>query len=471
MLGVPKRGEKLYEEFTSRFEKDNNNKLRFWDPIKKQDWHDFSTSNLKTKVKNKNGKVVEVAVQRDVLGLLLAKSQEFDAAIHMEKALKFPLSPVPLALAHADGERRKTNKSSLYDHALASSQSNVVSSSECGKKAYVLDLAAQLRCMVKVPDTFEKLAMKIWDDIPRDYGTIYIGCDTYRDVSIKAPERKLRGESQKLLLRSDQIRTPPDFQQFLCNGDNKERLFELIEGTWIRRKEIMEDREVYFARGEICTRITNEGADDVFSLQTNHEEADTKIAYLTQHALDNIEELDHVCVRSSSGDIDITIILVGVFGNCATKIFIDNGTGKNRKNIRIDCSKLTNKQLAALVAFHAMSGNDFVSSFMRKSKKTWNIVLKDEELIDFFCQLGVGDLTEEMHEKAEMFVCRIYGHKKIKKVNELRSVMFWAKLRKNGKVLRPFVVATLLIIAKETFIPRPLCGEDLEASCPATATN
>ena len=33
-----------------------------------------------------------------------------------------------------------------------------------------------------------------------------------------------------------------------------------------------------------------------------------------------------------------------------------------------------------------------------------------------------------------MFVCKMYGQKKIKKVNELRSTMFWAKLRKNGKV-------------------------------------
>ena len=66
----------------------------------------------------------------------------------------------------------------------------------------------------------------------------------------------------------------------------------------------------------------------------------------------------------------------------------------------------------ALVAFHAISGNDYVSSFIRKSKKVWSIVVKDDELIDFFCELGVGDLTEEMHEKAEMFVCRMYGHKK-----------------------------------------------------------
>ena len=164
----------------------------------------------------------------------------------------------------------------------------------------------------------------------------YIGCDNYRHVSIKAPERKLRGEAQKLLLRSAQIRTPADFQKFLCNGDNKERLFELREETWIKRKEILEDRVVYFARGETCQRITGDGVEEVASLRTNHEEADTKVAYLTQHALDNIEEVNHVCIRSSSGDIDITIILVGEFGKSENEIIIDNGTGKHRKTIRVD---------------------------------------------------------------------------------------------------------------------------------------
>ena len=435
LLGVVKRGTELYREFTSRFDSNNENKLTFWDPIKKQEWHDFSASNKKTKVKNKNGKVVEVAVQRDILGFLLAKSQQLNAPIDMEKALRFPLSPVPLALAHADGERRKTNKSALFDHALSSSQPKV-SMAGSGKKAYVLDLVAQLRSMTKLPDTFEELAIKIYSDIPTDYKTIYIACDTYRDISIKAHERKGRGESQKLLIRSDQVRTPADFQLFLCNGDNKERLFELIEETWIRKKEMLERRVIYFARGEVCQKITCDYVREVRTMKTNHEEADTKIAYLTQHALDNIEDLSHVCIRSTSGDIDITVIMVGAFGenSSTTQIFIDNGTGKNRKNIRIDSSELSDRERNALVAFHAMSGNDYVSSFMRKSKKVWRIVVDDEELLDFFCDLGVEELTEEMYVKAEVFVCRMYGHRRIKKVDELRAVMFWAKLRKSGKV-------------------------------------
>jgi hypothetical protein len=90
-----------------------------------------------------NGKVVEVAVQRDILGFLLAKSQELKAHIDLNEALKFPLSPIPLAIAHADGERRKTNKSALYDHALSSSQSSESPRNVDGSKAYVLDLGTR----------------------------------------------------------------------------------------------------------------------------------------------------------------------------------------------------------------------------------------------------------------------------------------------------------------------------------------
>ena len=345
--------------------------------------------------------------------------------------MKFPLSPIPLAIAHADGERRKTNKSSLYDHALSSSQS-----SECphvdGSKAYVLDLAAQLRSIIKVPDTFEALAMQLLNGIPNAYKKNYIACDTYRDLSIKFPERKLRGASQKLLLRSAKVRIPPDFKKILCNGDNKERLFQLIEDTWIKNKEMISDRFVYFARGDLCMAITSEGAEEIPQLKTNHEEADTKIAYLVDHAITN--GASEVCIRSTSGDIDIPVILVGAFGLNTEYIFVDNGTGKNRKRVRIDSSTLSLKQQKALVGFHAFTGNDYVSSFMRKSKRVWKTVEKDNTMLDFLGQLGEGQLTDETHKEAKKFVCTMYGDKRVQNVNELRGKLFWSRLRKNGKV-------------------------------------
>ena len=96
-------------------------------------------------------------------------------------------------------------------------------------RVYILDLAAYIRSMVKIPNTSKDLALQILRDIPRKYSIIYIACDTYGDRSIKNSERGLRGNSDKFVIRSGDVRVPSDFNKFLRNGDNKERMFQLIE--------------------------------------------------------------------------------------------------------------------------------------------------------------------------------------------------------------------------------------------------
>ena len=112
LLGLGQRGTILYAEFNSRLEKDPACKEDFWAPLTQQVWKNFSTNNKKVKVKGSTGKTMEMKVQRDVLGFLV------------DEALKYPLSPVPLAIAHADGEKRKTDKSDLYKHAVNPSVSS-----------------------------------------------------------------------------------------------------------------------------------------------------------------------------------------------------------------------------------------------------------------------------------------------------------------------------------------------------------
>ena len=97
-LGIIDRGKLLYEEFNSRITKGKFCEKNYWDPIKMQVWKDFSFTNKTSQV----------------LGFLLTKSQELKSPIDIDEALKYPLSPVPLAIAHADGEIRKTNI--RYDH-------------------------------------------------------------------------------------------------------------------------------------------------------------------------------------------------------------------------------------------------------------------------------------------------------------------------------------------------------------------
>ena len=84
---------------------------------------DFSANDKRSKIKGANGKTVEVAFQRNILGFLLAKSQELKSPIDIEEALRYPLSPIPLSIAHGDGQKRKTNKSALLNCAIEPSVS------------------------------------------------------------------------------------------------------------------------------------------------------------------------------------------------------------------------------------------------------------------------------------------------------------------------------------------------------------
>ena len=86
-----------------------------------------------------------------------------------------------------------------------------------------------------------------------------------------------------------------------------------------------------------CVKITRVGATRLDSLETDYEEADTKISYLIKNAIDSYTDLKGVIIRSSSGDIDTPVILLRSFGFHSTiNITLDNGTGKQRKNICID---------------------------------------------------------------------------------------------------------------------------------------
>ena len=171
-----------------------------------------------------------------------------------------------------------------------------------------------------------ELAIKVFADIPQLCKLIYFACDTYKDASIKGTERENRGCSDKLLIRSSKMKIPKDFQMFLNNGKNKERLFELFEETYIQWKEELHDRQIYFARDNLCKVITATSVESLYFM--NHEEADTKRISLVRHASENTDHDDaRFLVRSCSGDIAIPVIMLA--SSLEGDIVIDNGRSSN----------------------------------------------------------------------------------------------------------------------------------------------
>ena len=106
---------------------------------------------------------------------------------------------------------------------------------QCG---YVIDMIAQVRvCLVSVPETFEQLAMKILQLLPKRYPRFDIVADTYRETSIKSAERRKRGNSSKVLIGSIKSNVPRDINKFMLNYENKTSLIKLIFQFIIDQKQ------------------------------------------------------------------------------------------------------------------------------------------------------------------------------------------------------------------------------------------
>ena len=118
-------------------------------------------------------------------------------------------------------------------------------------------------------------------------------------------------------------------------------------------------------------------------------------------------------VRSPSGDIDIlTLFIAHDFRD--TKVFIDNGTGKNRKIIEVTSSQLSAEEKKALTGVHAFSGNDYVSSFFRKGKSAfWKLTSIKHEFLQLFGKLGLEfRVNQQLFDGLEKFMCFLYGFPK-----------------------------------------------------------
>ena len=458
LLSVERGAQEMFKEFGKRLKENSGQDLMLFDPIKRAPWQGFNNAKKTAKVRAK-GKTRDVSVQRDILGLLMAKASKENAAIDIDKALSYSLAPVPLSLATSDGLRRITKKSKLFDAAISSTifEDESIENPTC----HILDLIATIRCVVKVPDTFRALAEKLFQELPRNCKIVYVACDTYAAWSIKSAERKLRGQGEEFVIRNPDIRIPPDFKQFLSNGNNKERLFELIEDVWKDKTENLENRVVYFARKSTCMKISAQGIEDVPELYTNHEEADTKISYLAHHALENNNGRVTTCiVRSPSGDIDIPVILLAS-QSPNLKIYIDNGIGKQRKMLDLSSCELSSHQKEALLGMHAFTGNDYVSCFFRKGKKAcWKLLKESQEFLATFSQLGVDNrINEDLVASLEKFVCRLYGEKRLTCINSTRKKIFWRNFSRDERItdlslLPPCKSSLLLHISRANYVAR-----------------
>ena len=354
IIGVKMRGEDLYGTFVDKRIKSSKQKIH--DPRKREKIQLFKNTGKTVVVKSENKKLV-FEVNRNILGKLLAFSTKTGRQIDFERALTYPLSPIPLSLANPDGSCRTTAKSRFVEIILSYCNTSTDPKDVCIPKeeisAYLVDLMALIRTLPGLFDTYRDLSSSLFTMLPAGYDQIDIVSDTYRERSLKDPERVKRGTASKVMIQSSHSKIPRNFSEFLKNGENKTRLIEIVKDELVAKKttvlQELKCRRINFSMDGICYGITKDSVEVIDELSSNQEEADTKLLLHAKHAKET-DQNRSVLVRSPSGDVDINVLFTSMFKEDNTDICIDYGSGKFRKILQLNSIDMSDEHKSALAS-------------------------------------------------------------------------------------------------------------------------
>ncbi|KAK3698426.1 hypothetical protein QZH41_001193 [Actinostola sp. cb2023] len=411
--------EKGNEQMSAFIEKRlDSNDVNFWDPI----------SNLKIKTFDTVSKRIQIDL-KEVLG--------------------YELSSIPYALAHPDGSLRKTNKSALA--AIMETNINVcpVLPISTRDTIHLMDAMALVQAVKSGgSNTFGALVQKYYSIIvaPLQVAScneVHLVFDQYWDVSIKAGERSRRGSTAtglEVQISGPAIPVPKQWGKFMSNQRNKINLCDFLTSSLceLGQQHLPANKKLVIGGGykdgirAVC--VTNGRCEDVMTLKSDHEEADTRLFLHAKHAVD-----DHPSCRIVIQSPDTDVFLLGVTHFVSLgceELWLKTGVKDRLRFIPLhDVARtLGDRMCKALPAFHAISGCDSTSALSGIGKKKAWVALKSSEVHQE--SLGLvgtgGSLCEVTMKKCEAYVCNLYPcNRRATTADELRYLLFCQKKQKN----------------------------------------
>ena len=164
----------------------------------------------------------------------------------------------------------------------------------------------------------------------------------------------------------------------------------------------------------------------MLALSCRHEETDTRLNFHAQHAA--LSGYEQIIIESP--DTDVAVLAIAHSSLLNSRLLFLTGTNERRRyiDIRKLAANLGESLCKALVGFHALTGCDSTSAFVGKGKAApFKLLRSDEVFVQALIMLGREyDLTHEVFDACERFVCSLYGHKRVD-VNAVRYAMFCSK--------------------------------------------
>ncbi len=277
------------------------------------------SSTKRLSVQEKDGKKTSIVMNRNLFArlLVIAKSRKVD----LKELLSYSLGTYPLSLATTAGGLVKTAKSKLFGILEDEAGNPEVDMRAFNNNAIIVDAMAVVQSIKGKWKTFGELADAILNSLTKlarqwNCKRLDFVADRYPVLSIKNTERGRRAEKgvQRVHIFGKDQNVPKQWKKFLSCGDNKESLVAFICEHWRSCSSIRFGgiTTMYVTAKEKCYVISLGDSDDdpvrsevVSVLQSNHEEADTRLLLHAKHAT---ATYDRIIIKSPDTDVFILSI-------------------------------------------------------------------------------------------------------------------------------------------------------------------
>ena len=423
LLTAHEKGEHAFKVFKAE-RLEGNEKSVFY-PIKTQTLKTFADSGKLVKCSVKKTENVALKASKTLLTRMLHLGKTDKSSVR--ETLSHSLVPVPPCLGHYDGSMLKTNKSKLLN---AFEFMEMPENHQLAANVVIFDGMAMVQTTnVKGLKTFSDFSLEILHRVVNEalrHGADRADfvLDTYPTESIKNGERQRRaaqGVSTMMIINGSQ-QLPRQWKKYLSSGLNKNNLADFLFKDWSQQRSRV---TLYITHGSLC-RVIQSTCDLLTStvvpeLETDHEEADTRLMLHALHA-----SKSHSVVNIKSPDTDVAIIAASVCDQIDADLFI---TMHQHKCLDLNAVKqcLPSTFLSALIGLHVFTGCDSVSAFSGKGNmKALNLMKLNPEFQEAVANIGKDWVPEEkVFATLEKFVCALYGQaKRADQVNDARYNIF-----------------------------------------------
>lgn len=326
------------------------------------------SSTKQLSVQNKDGKKTSIVMNRNLFArlLVIAKSRK----VYLKELLSYSLGTYPLSLSTTTGGLVKTAKSKLFDILEDEAGNPEADMRAFNNNAIIVDAMAVIQSIKGKWKTFGELADTILNTLTKlarqwNCTRLDFVADRYPALSIKNTERGRRAEkgTQRVHIFGKDQNVPKQWKKYLSCGENKESLVTFLCEHWrscssLRLGGIL---TMYVTVREKCYIISLGDSDDdpvrsevVSILQSNHEEADTRLLLHAKHAT-----ATHERIIIKSPDTDVFILSIAMQPSFPKELYLMTGIGNRFRCIPV--SKISNNMgveiCGCLLGFHAFTGS------------------------------------------------------------------------------------------------------------------